>query len=170
MPITSILNDGKVDFVTQLNATGGNSQGMRRRISRRFTCTMSASSQYIHVPEESDLATEIGSLNDLAARPEITICAGPLTTQTARAFMPEHTVRTKFVNDLTGCDKAVRSGKLDVIINPLHDLSVAGIDGYVAVPTHLVAGTPLWVAQEGIECPPDGDPKTEDECFETDPP
>jgi hypothetical protein len=32
----------------------------------------------------------------------------------------------------------------------------------------MVAGTPLWVAAEGIECPSDGDPKTEDECFETD--
>ncbi len=28
------------------------------------------------------------------------------------------------------------------------------------------AGTPLWVATEGIDCPSDGDPKTEDECFE----
>ena len=34
----------------------------------------------------------------------------------------------------------------------------------------IVAGTPLWVALEGIECPSDGDPKTEDACFETDPP
>ena len=56
LPITSILNDGKVDFVTQLNATGGNSQEMRRRTSRRFSCTMTASSQFIHIPEESELA------------------------------------------------------------------------------------------------------------------
>ena len=34
---------------------------------------------------------------------------------------------------------------------------------------NLVAGTPLWVATEGIKCPSDGNPKTEDECFETDP-
>jgi hypothetical protein len=170
LPITSILNDGKIDFVTQLNATGGNSQGMRRRNSRRFTCTMTASSQFIHIPEKSELIGEIKSLDDLMGRSDISICAGPLTTQTAQAYMPEHTVRTKYVNDLTACDRDIKKGKLDVMINPLHDLSVADIDGYVAVPTLLVAGTPLWVAQEGISCPPDGDPKTEDECFETNAP
>ncbi len=170
LPITSILNDGKVDFITQLNATGGNSQGLRRRVSRRFSCTMSASSQFIHIPEKSGLTNEINSFNDLIARPDVTVCAGPLTTQTAKAFMPEHTIKTKYINDLTGCDKAVKKGDLDVIINPLHDLSVAGIDGYKSVHTMLVAGTPLWVAAGGIQCPPDGDPKNEDECFETDAP
>lgn len=170
LPITSILNDGKVDFVSQLNATGGNSQGMRRRTSRRFSCTMTASGQFIHIPEKSALVDEIGHLGDLMARPDIRICAGPLTTQTARAFLPEHTIRTRFINDLTGCDAAVRKGQLDVIMNPLHDLRIADIAGYVAVPTSLVAGTPLWVAAEGIECPPDDDPKTEDTCREIDAP
>ncbi len=167
LPATSILTDGKIDFISQLNATGGNSQGMRRRISRRFSCTMSASSQFIHIPEESKLVGEIESMDDLVARPDVRICAGPLTTQTARAFMPKHTVKTKYVNDLTACDKDVKAGKLDVIINPLHDLSIAGLENYKSVHTLLVAGTPLWVAAEGIECPSDGDPKTEDECFET---
>lgn len=170
LPITSLLNDNKVDIVTQLNATGGNSQGLRRRNSRRFTCTMSASSQFIHIPEKSKLVDEISNFNDLMARPDISVCAGPLTTQAAQAYMPDHTVRTIYVDDLTGCDRAVRNGKQDVIINPLNDLKIAGIEGYKSVPTYLVAGTPLWVAAEGIECPSDGDPKTEDECFETDPP
>jgi hypothetical protein len=169
LPITSLLNANKVDFITQLNAAGGNSQGLRRRISRRFGCTMSASSQFIHIPEDSKLVDEIKNFNDLIARPEISICAGPLTTQAAQAYMPKHTVKTKFINDLTGCDTAVKKGELDVFINPLHDLKIANIDGYVSVPTLLIAGTPLWVAAEGIACPPDGDPKTEDECFETDP-
>ena len=53
------------------------------------------------------------------------------------------------------------------MISPLHDLKVADLDGYTPVPTLLIAGTPLWVAAEGIVCPSDGDPKTEDECFET---
>ena len=83
--------------------------------------------------------------------------------------MPEHTVKTKYVNDLTGCDKDVKAGKLDVIINPLDDLGIAGIDGYRSVHTLIVAGTPLWVAAEGIACPSDGDPKTEDECHEQNP-
>lgn len=169
LPATSILTDGKIDFISQLNATGGNSQGIRRRISRRFSCTMSASTQFIHIPEESQLADEIDSMDDLVARPDVKICAGPLSTQTARAFMPEHTIKTKYVNDLTGCDKDVKAGKLDVIINPLNDLSIGGIEGYRPVPTLVVAGTPLWAALEGIECPSDGDPKTEDECHETEP-
>ena len=170
LPATSLLVDNKIDFISQLNATGGNTQGMRRRTSRRFSCTMSASSQFIHIPEKSELAEQIGSLDDLIARPELRICAGPLTTQTARAFMPKHTVKTKYINDLTGCDKAVKEGELDVIMNPLHDLSIGGITGYKSVHTLLAAGTPLWVAAEGIECPSDGNPRTEDECFATDPP
>ena len=167
LPITSLLNENKVDFITQLNATGGNSQGLRRRVSRRFSCTMSASSQFIHIPEKSPLVKEIGSLNDLMERPDVSICAGPLTTQAAQAYLPEHTVKTKFINDLTACDAAVKKGELDVMINPLHDLKIASLERYIAVPTLLVAGTPLWVAAEGIECPSDDDPKTEDECFET---
>lgn len=164
LPATSLLVAGKIDFISQLNALGGNTQGMRRRMSRRFSCTMSASSQFIHIPQESKLAGEIASLNDLIARPDVRICAGPLTTQTAQAYMPEHTVKTKYVNDLTACDKAVKDGKLDVIVNPLHDLSVGGIKGYKSVHTLIVAGTPLWVAAEGISCEDDGDPRTEDEC------
>ena len=167
LPITSLLNANKVDFITQLNATGGNSQGLRRRISRRFTCTMSASAQFIHIPEKSQLVDEIKSLNDLMARPDVSICAGPLSTQAAQAYLPEHKVKTKFVNDLSACDAAIKKGDQDIIINPLHDLKVANLDGYVAVPTLLIAGTPLWVAAEGIECPSDGNPKTEDECIET---
>ena len=164
LPATSILTAGKIDIISQMNATGGNTQGLRRRESRRFSCTMSASSQFIHIPEKSELVEKINSLNDLIAMPEVRICAGPLTTQTAQAYMPEHTVSTKYVNDLTACDTAIKKGKLDVIINPLHDLSIAGIEGYKSVPTLLVAGTPLWVAAEGISCDDDGNPKTEDEC------
>jgi hypothetical protein len=169
LPATSVLTDGKVDFISQLNALGGNTQGMRRRESRRFSCTISASSQFIHIPSDSELVDDINSLNDLIARPSIQICTGPLTTQTAQAYMPEHVVKTKYVNDLTACDKDVKKGKLDVIMNPLPDLSLAGIEGYTSVHTLLVAGTPLWVADEGIECEDDGNPKTEDECRAIDP-
>ena len=169
LPATSILTSGKIDIISQMNATGGNTQGLRRRESRRFSCTMSASSQFIHIPEKSELVADINSLNDLIAMPEVRICAGPLTTQTAQAYMPEHTVSTKYVNDLTACDTAIKKGKLDVIINPLNDLSVGGIDGYTSVPTLIVAGTPLWVASEGVSCDDDGNPKTEDECHMDDP-
>ncbi len=170
LPATSLLVDNKVDFISQLNALGGNTQEMRRRTSRRFSCTISASSQFIHIPQESSLVEEIRNLNDLIARPSVKICAGPLSTQTAQAYMPEHTVKTKYVNDLTACDKAVQKGELDVIMNPLHDLNVANVPGYVSVHTLIVAGTPLWVAADDIVCPSDGNPRTEDACFETDAP
>jgi hypothetical protein len=164
-PTTSLVVNGKADIVSQLNATGGDTQGMRRRSSRRFTCTISASTQFIHIPEQSDLAKQINSVDDLAKRKGLRICAGPLTTQTAKAFFPQHTVSTKYLNDLTGCDKDIRAGKADLIINPLPSLEIAGIKGYKSVHTLIVAGTPLWVAREDIECPSDDNPKTEDKCF-----
>lgn len=170
LPATSALLNDEADYVGQLNATGGVSQGMRRRISRRFTCTMTASSQFIHIPKTSELAAEIDTWKDLASRSELRICAGPLTTQTARAFLPKHSVKTVYIDDLPICVERIESGKSDLIINPLPNLAIAGIDGYESVPTNIVAGTPLWVALEGIECPSDGDPKTEDVCLEIDPP
>lgn len=170
LPATAALLNDEADYVGQLNATGGVSQGLRRRTSRRFSCTMSASGQYIHIPKESDLAAEIDTWKDLASRPELRICAGPLSTQTVRAFLPNHKVKTVYINDLPICAERVESGKSDLIANPLPNLAIAGIDGYESVPTNIVAGTPLWVALEGIECPSDGDPKTKDDCFETNPP
>jgi hypothetical protein len=170
LPSTSAILSGKADFVDQLNATGGDTQGMRRRLSRRFTCTMSASSQYIHIPVGSQLAGQINTFNDLIARPEVRICAGPLTTQTARAYMPKHQVSTKYVNDLAGCAADIQNGKVDVIMNPLPSLQIADISGYKSVHTLIVAGTPLWVAKEGIVCEDDGNPRTEDQCAEIDPP
>jgi len=166
LPATSLLVDGKVDFISQLNAVGGRTQGLRRRTSRRFSCTMSASSQFIHIPEDSPLVEEINSLNDLIARPNVKICAGPLTTQTAQAYMPEHVVKTKYINDLPVCDKAIKKGDLDVMVNPLNDLRIAGIEGYKSVHTLIVAGTPLWVAAEGIECAKPEGPRDEGECSE----
>jgi hypothetical protein len=170
LPSTSVILSGKADFVDQLNAVGGDTQGMRRRISRRYTCTMSASSQYIHIPVASPLAVQINTFNDLIARPDVRICAGPLTTQTARAFMPKHQVSTKYVNDLSACVADIGNGKADVIMNPLPSLQIADITGYKSVHTLLAAGTPLWVAKEGIVCQDDGNPRTEDPCSEVDPP
>jgi hypothetical protein len=177
LPATSEIIAGRADIVDQLNATGGDSQGLRRRISRRFTCTMSASSQYVHVPVDSPYVNEINTFNDLIARPQVRICAGPLTTQTARAYMPKHQVSTKYINDLSGCNADIKAGKADVIMNPLPSLSIADIAGYKSVHTLIAAGTPLWVAKEGIECgpPPAGTPsrpgrKPEEVCVETSPP
>jgi hypothetical protein len=169
LPSTSLLVDGRADIISQLNATGGETQGMRRRTSRRFTCTMSAISQYLHIPEKSALASEIRSVDDLYARQGLRICAGPLATQTARAFFPQHKVSTKFMNDLTGCVADTQAGKFDLIFNPLSSLEIADIKGFKAVNTWIVAGTPLWVARDDIVCPADGNPRTEDLCSVVEP-
>jgi hypothetical protein len=91
--------------------------------------------------------------------------------------MPKHTVTTKYINDLSGCVSDIKAGKADVIMNPLPSLSIADIPGYKSVHTLIVAGTPLWVAKEGIACgpPPAGTPgrpgrKPEEICVETSPP
>jgi hypothetical protein len=166
---TALIND-EVDVVSQLNATGGRTQDLRRRISRRFGCTMVASSQFIQIPQDSQLVDEINSLTDLIARPDVRVCAGPLTTQTAKAFMPEHKIMTRYIDDIAQCDDKIKRGKADIMINPLPDLSIAGYDGYTSVHTLLVAGTPLWVALEGIAC--DVEPASgrgELECREIEP-
>lgn len=167
---TSYLIDDKVDIVSQLNATGGRTQNLRRRISRRFTCTLTAATQFIHIPETAELASEINSLHDLMDRTDVRICAGPLTTQTAKAFLPKHKVTTRYISDIAECDKRVKEGKADVIMNPIPYLTMADIEGYKSVHTLIVAGTPLWVAQEGIACdiaPARG--KGEPECREINP-
>jgi hypothetical protein len=163
---TSLLLDDRADFIDQLNATGGDTQGMRRRISRRFTCTLSGVSQFIHVPKDSPLAGSLNNSFDLFANRTMRICTGPLSTQTMRAYFPGNKVTTKYVQDITNCVKEVEAGKSDVIANPLPDLSIAGVSGYKAVHTLLVTGTPLWVAKEGIECAPGADPKKESKCQE----
>lgn len=149
---TSALLNDEVDFLSQLNATGGRTQNLRRRISRRFTCTMVASSQFIQIPKDSPLVNEITSLSDLIDRPDVRICAGPLTTQTIQAYLPNHTVMTRYIDDIADCDDKISRGKADIMVNPLPDLGIAGFDGYKSVHTLIVAGTPLWVAQEGIAC------------------
>jgi hypothetical protein len=169
LPGTSMLLDDEADFVGLLNATGGVTQNMRRRSSRRFGCTMSGSGQYIHIPTDSELATEITTWDDMLARTDVRICAGPLSTQTIRAFLPEHRITTRYVKDLGTCVRDIETDKADVIVNPLPDLSIADIDDYKPIPTMIVAGVPLWVALEGIVCPDDNDPETVNPCFEVNP-
>jgi hypothetical protein len=167
---TSYLLDDEVDIVSQLNATGGRTQNLRRRISRRYTCTMIASSQFIHIPETSELIGEINSLSDLIARPDVRICAGPLTTQTAKAFMPDHEITTRYISDIAECDERVKKGKADIVMNPLPTMDMAEISGYKSLHTLIAAGTPLWVAQEGIVCDiPPARGKGENECREINP-
>jgi hypothetical protein len=126
---------------------------------------MGGVTQFIHVPEASPLAARLNSWADVQRDPSIRICTGPLATQTMKAFLPNHKVTTKYVGDIANCVKEIEAGKQDVIAGPLENLSIAGVPGYKRIHTLIVAGTPFWVAKEGVLCPPDGDPKTDDRCF-----
>ncbi len=166
---TSLVNDGSADFIDQLNATGGDTQGLRRRDSRRWTCSLSAITQFVHVPESSPLAARLNTWEDVRKDTSIRICTGPLATQTMKAFLPNHKVTTKYIGDISNCVKEIEAGTQDVLAGPLENLSIAGVKGYKRIHTLIVAGTPLWVAKEGVVCPPDGNPKTDDRCFLEDP-
>jgi hypothetical protein len=161
---TSLVVDGRADFIDQLNATGGDTQGLRRRSSRRFTCSLSAVTQFIHVPEKSPWAAKLNSWEDVRKAKDLRICTGPLSTQTMKSFLGKERVSTKYIGDISGCVRDIEAGKADVIANPLPDLSIAGVPGYKYIHTLIVTGTPLWVAKEGIVCPADGNPRTEDQC------
>ncbi len=82
---TSLVLDGSADIISQLNATGGDTQGMRRRLSRRFTCTISAISQYIHIPVTSPLAKQINTVDDLSKMKGLRICTPAIVAQMASA-------------------------------------------------------------------------------------
>ena len=146
----------RADFVDQVNATGGTTQGLVRRESRRFTCTLAASGQFLHVPAR--LAGTITSVADLKAHPELRLCTGNLSTQTVTAYFPNHVVRTERANDISSCDTRIAAGTQDILINSMPSLSVATSAGlvlqntYTDIDTGIVAGTPLWVAKEGVSC------------------
>jgi hypothetical protein len=156
---TSVLvstTQPRADFVDQVNATGGSTQGLVRRESRRFSCTLAASGQFIHVPAR--LAGTITSVDDLKAHPEIRICTGNLSTQTMNAYFPTHVVTTVRANDISGCDSRIAANTQDVMVNSLPSLSIATSAGlvlantYTSIDTHIHAGTPLWVARENVNC------------------
>lgn len=156
---TSILvstTQPRADFVDQVNAVGGETQGLSRRESRGFTCTMAASGQYIHVPAR--LAGTITSVEDLRAHPEIRICTGNLSTQTMNAFFPGNPVRTERVNDIANCDARIAAGSQDVLVNSLPTLDIAASAGlalqntYTSIDTRIHAGTPLWVGKHQVTC------------------
>jgi hypothetical protein len=156
---TSVLvskSQPRADFVDQVNALGGVTQGLSRRESRLFTCTLSASGQYLHVP--AALADTITSAEDLKADPSIRICTGNLSTQLANAYFPSHAVITERFNDISACDARITAGTADIYMNSMPTLSVATSAGlvlqntYTPVDTRIVAGTPIWVAKKGVTC------------------
>jgi len=156
---TTALNDGTIVILDQLNALGGESEDLRRRTSRRFTCTLSASRQVLYVKNDAPYKTFQDLLND----PDVKICAGPLSTQLTKGYFnkQKQSVTTKYVFDLSLCLGQVLSGKADAMMSPFPDEKffpdLIDTDGdrkpdtdpkplIRAIDTNLVVGTPYWVA------------------------
>ena len=167
---TAALNKGDIDIIDQVNALGGKSENLRRKTSRRFTCTLSASKQVLYVKNKAVYKTFDDVLND----PDVKICAGPLSTQLANAYFdgPKQSVTTKYVFDISLCLAEVFNGNADVMISPFPDEKyfpalidtnsdrIADTDLRPLIrpiDTNIVAGTPYWVAyDEACDCGKDG--------------
>ena len=159
IPFAPADDPDPVDFVGQFNALGGETEGSRRRDTRRFTCAMSSSGQYIHLT--AGVSAGIDSLADLRAatiaNPAIQICTGPLSTQTIRSYLPEANaagqIHTENLADIVGCLGRVADGFSNVYVNSLPELPPYAAPAYdKTVFTSIVAGTPYWVAKEGVVC------------------
>jgi len=160
---TSVLNSGDIDIVGTVNALGGETEGLRRRTSRRFSCTLSATRQMLWVLKDGGpgWTTIDDAFNDEDAR----LCAGPLSNQLAHAYfdLPGQSVFTEFGLDLDVCLAQVITGKADAMVSPFPvdryfpkrvdttgdgepDTSTVGL--FRPIDTNIVAGTPLWVAMD----------------------
>lgn len=160
---TTALNDRTIDIVGQVNALGGVSEDKRRRISRRFTCMIGGSRQVLWVKKVDgpDWETVDDALNDPAAH----ICAGPLSNQLGKAYfdLPGQKSSTAYLNDMQICLAKLLRGEVDAMLSPFPDARFfppeVDVDGdgeldtptagrFRSIPTHIVAGTPLWAAIE----------------------
>ncbi|WKD48379.1 hypothetical protein [Microbulbifer spongiae] len=146
-----------VDFIDQFNAKGGESENLRRLKGRRATCTIVSAGQFIHIPIGSSFSIE--SIDDLRAHPDVRICTGNLSTQTANQYFPENTVITKRQFDIKECYEAIRDGDADVFFNslpinpPPESIGVFNAPRFKpSVDTKIVAGTPYWFKGKAVQC------------------
>lgn len=160
-PITSTLNSGAIDIVGQVNALGGETENLRRRDSRRFTCTLTATRQILWLKKEGGPSWQ--TANDALNDPELKLCVGPLSNQLSKAYfdLPGQQVKTEYVQDLNICLARLLNGEIDAMVSPFTherffparidttgdgkaDTATAG--QFRSIDTNIVAGTPLWVA------------------------
>lgn len=160
-PNTSILSSGDVDIIGMVNALGGETEDLRRRTSRRFTCTMTATRQMLWVKKEG--GPDWVTVKNAAEDPDARFCAGPLSNQLTHAYfdLPGQTVGTEFFSDLDRCLRKLVNGDVDAMMSPFpnerffpekidtngdgkKDTATAGL--FRPIDTNIVAGTPLWIA------------------------
>jgi ABC-type amino acid transport substrate-binding protein len=160
-PITSTLNSGDIDIVGLVNALGGETEDLRRRDSRRFTCTLTATRQVLWL--KKDGGPQWRDINDALDDPNVSLCVGPLSNQLSKAYFdgPGQKVKTEYVSDLNKCLRKLINDEADAMMSPFPherffpervdttgdgkpDTATAGL--FRSIDTNIVAGTPLWVA------------------------
>jgi hypothetical protein len=159
---TSFLNSGEADMLGLINALGGSTKkGERRRTARRYSCTMTATRQYVWLLKEGGPDWE--NIDDALNAKDVHFCAGPLSNELTKTYFdqPGQSTKTEFMSDLAKCLPKLVNGKAAAMINPLPnegyfpefidvdgdgkaETATAGL--FRAFDTNIVAGTPLWVA------------------------
>jgi hypothetical protein len=159
---TSFLDSGEADMLGLVNALGGSTKdGERRRTARRYSCTMTATRQFVWVLKDG--GPDWQNIDDALNAKDVHFCAGPLSNELTKTYFdqPGQSTKTEFTSDLAMCLPKLVNGKAAAMINPLPNESyfpefidtdgdgeaetaTAGL--FRAFDTNIVAGTPLWVA------------------------
>ena len=159
---TSYLDSGEADILGLVNALGGSTKdGKRRRTARRYSCTATATKQFVWVLKKG--GPSWSNIDDALNAKDVHFCAGPLSNELTKTYFdqPGQSAKTEYVSDLARCLPKLVNGEAAAMINPLPDESyfpefidtdgdgdaetaTAGL--FRAIDTTIVAGTPLWVA------------------------
>jgi hypothetical protein len=159
---TTYIDSGKADILGLVNALGGSTKdGKRRRTARRYTCTMTATKQFVWMHKES--GPDWQNIDSALNAKDVHFCAGPLSNELTKTYFdqPGQTTKTEFISDLAKCLPKLVNGTAAAMISPLpHERyfpEFIDVDGdgeaetataglFRAIDTMIVAGTPLWVA------------------------
>jgi hypothetical protein len=159
---TSYIDSGKADMLGLVNALGGSTKDdKRRRKARRYTCTMTATPQFVWMLKDG--GPDWKNIDDALNARDVHFCAGPLSNELTKTFFdqPGQSTKTEFVADLATCLPKLVKGEADAMISPLPheryfpkyidtdgdgkaETATAGL--FRSFNTMIVAGTPLWIA------------------------
>jgi hypothetical protein len=159
---TTYIDSGEADMLGLVNALGGSTKDdRRRRKARRYTCTMTATPQFIWMLKDG--GPDWQNIDDALNARDVHFCAGPLSNELTKTYFdqPGQTTKTEFMGDLAACLPKLVNGKAAAMISPLPNESyfpefidtdgdgkaetaTAGL--FRVINTNIVAGTPLWIA------------------------
>lgn len=158
---TKFIDSGQADMLGLVNALGGSTKDdKRRRKARRYTCTMTATRQFVWLLKDG--GPDWQTIDEVFAATSGHICAGPLANELTETYFRQdgRTGKTEFVSDLAKCLPKLVNGTAQAMVNPMpHERyfpEYIDVDGdgkaetktaglFRAIDTNIVAGTPLWV-------------------------